>query len=272
MGRPPKPIDPTESLTAFYGWKIRASREERGWTQSELGRKIALSGDAVSNLELGKSAPDNRTGELLDETFGTGTYFSDHAPLVRKERIPAPARSLAQSEEAARTIRIYEPILITGLFQTEAYIRALTAAGLRADDADEIVAERKRRQEVLQRKNPPRVLLISDETAFRRAIGGPAVLKSQLDRLSEIATHSNIMIQVVPSTTAAYAGLSAGFALMSFIGGSDVAFVDGPNGMGQFIDQPDKVDHLMHTYDLIRSAALPVADTMRMIKEIRESL
>ena len=59
---------------------------------------------------------------------------------------------------------------------------------------------------------------------------------------------------------------------MSFMDRADVAFVDGPNGMGQFIDQPDKVDQLMHTYDLIRSAALPAVDTARLIMEIRESL
>jgi hypothetical protein len=226
----------------------------------------------VSKLELGKSAPDDRTGELLDETFGTGTYFTEHAPLVRKERIPGPARSLAQSEETASTIRIYEPILVTGLFQTEEYIRNIMAAAPRADDVDEIVAERKRRQEILQRKSPPRVLLIIDEAALRRAIGGPGVIKAQLDHLMEIMTRSNITIQVVPGTTAAYAGLSAGFAIISFVNAPDVAFVDGPSGMGQFIDQPDKVDLLMHTYDLIRGMALPVTDTARMVKEIQESL
>jgi transcriptional regulator with XRE-family HTH domain len=272
MGRPPKPIDPTESLTAFYGWKIRASREECGWTQSELGRKIALSGDAVSNLELGKSAPDNRTGELLDETFGTGTYFSDHGPLVRKERIPAPARSLAQSEEAARTIRIYEPILITGLFQTEAYIRAKVETGPYAGDVEEIVTQRLQRQEILERKNSPRIFLVTDEAALRRSIGGPKTFGEQLARLEQMMRRPNVIVQVVPATTAAYAGLAGAFTIMSFTQGPDVAYVDGPNSTGQFIDRPDMVGELMETYDLIRSAALSAAQSVDLIKEIRESL
>ncbi|MCW2919593.1 MAG: transcriptional regulator, family [Actinomycetia bacterium] len=272
MGRPPKPIDPTESLTSFYGWKIRTLRDERGWTQSELGKKLALSDDAVSKLELGKSAPDNRTGELLDETFGTGTYFTELAPLVRKERIPGPARSLAQSEATASTIRVYEPDLITGLFQTEAYIRAKVETGPYSDDVDEIVAQRLRRQEILERMNPPRLLLVTDEAALRRAIGGPEAFKAQLARLEEAMRRRNITIQVVPAATAAYAGLAGAFTIMSFTEGPDVAFVDGPNSTGQFIDRPDTVAGLMETYDLIRSAALPAVQTARLVKEIRESL
>jgi hypothetical protein len=59
---------------------------------------------------------------------------------------------------------------------------------------------------------------------------------------------------------------------MSFIEDPDVAFVDGANSNGQFIDRPDMVAGLMETYDLIRSAALPAAQTAYLIKEIRESL
>ncbi|MGI8331844.1 helix-turn-helix domain-containing protein [Actinomadura scrupuli] len=260
-------------MTAFYGWKVRTLREERGgWTQVDLGKKIALGDDAVSKLELGKSAPDDRTGELLDTTFDTGTYFTELAPLVRKERIPGPARSLAQSEAVANIIRIYEPSLITGLFQTEAYIRAKAETGPYADDVDEIVAQRLRRQEILKRKDPPRIVLITDEVALRRGIGGPEAFKAQLEHLEEATRQRNITIQVVPVTTTAYAGLAGAFTIMSFIEDPDVAFVDGANSNGQFIDRPDMVAGLMETYDLIRSAALPAAQSAHLIKEIRESL
>ncbi len=271
MGRPPKPIDPNESLTAFYGWKIRTLREQCGWTQAELGRKIALSGDAVSSLELGRSGPDDRTGELLDQTFGTETYFRDHAPLVRKERIPAPARSLAESEATARTIRIYEPCLITGLFQTEDYIRAKAETGPYASNVDEMVAQRLRRQEILDRKDPPRIWLVSDEAAIRRPIGGPKSFVEQLMRLEELARRPNVVVQIVAMATPAYAGLVSPFTIMSFAEGPDVAYVEGPNA-GRFIDRPEMVAELMETYDLIRSAALSAAQSAELIKEIRESL
>ena len=40
----------------ILGWNIRRYRGLRGLTQAELGRKAGLSKDAISRLELGKSA------------------------------------------------------------------------------------------------------------------------------------------------------------------------------------------------------------------------
>jgi hypothetical protein len=167
---------------------------------------------------------------------------------------------------------IYELALITGLFQTEAYLRAKIETGPHADNVDEIVIQRLQRQEIRERKNPPRVLLVTDEAALRRAIGGPEVFKAQLERLEKVVLRRNITIQVVPAVTPSYAGLSAAFTIMSFTEGPDVAFVQGPNNTAQFIDRPDMVAGLMETYDLIRSTALPAGQTELMIKEIRESL
>lgn len=272
MGRPGNPINPEESLTAYYGWKIRKFREDRGWSQTELGKKIALSTDAVSKLELGKSAPDDRTGDLLDSTFGTD-YFRDHALLVRKERVPAAVRSLAQSEESAVKINIYEPHLITGLFQTEDYMRAIARAYLHADDVDAIVADRLARQQVLDRTPPPRILLVMDEEALRRPIGGPGVLQAQLAYLESLMESVTIAVQVVPTTVGAHAGLSAAFTLLSFADAQDVAYIEGPvRGTGQFLDQSSAVADLSHTYDLIRGLASPVTETAYLIREIRESL
>lgn len=272
MGRPPNPIDPTASLTALYGWKIRTLREEKGWTQSDLGRKIAMSCDAVSKLELGKSAPDDRTGELLDQTFNTGGYFHEHAPLVRKERIPTAARSLAENESAAQIIQVYEPCLITGLLQTEDYIRARADTEPHLDDVEGIVAQRLSRQRVLTRAKPPRLLVVTDEAALRRPIGGPVVFKAQLEHLEQMLRHRHISVHAVPETRASYAGLTAGFTIISFTEGPDVAFVDGPCNTGQFFDDSDTVTALSETYDLIRSAALSDMQTADLIRQIREAL
>ena len=114
-------------------------------------------------------------------------------------------------------------------------------------------------------------MLISDEVALRRGIGGPEAFKAQLEHLEATTRQRNITFQVVPATTA-YAGLAGAFTIMSFIEDPDVAFVDGANSNGQFIDRPDMVAGLMETYDLIRSAASPAAQTAYLIKEIRESL
>ncbi|MEV5568621.1 Scr1 family TA system antitoxin-like transcriptional regulator [Spirillospora sp. NPDC052269] len=276
MGRPGKPIDPTESLTSCYGKKIRTLREGRGWSQTELGKRIGETKDGVSKLELGKQAPWDGTGKLLDQALESGDYFETHAPLVRKEhaaKVPESARSLTQSEAEASHLRIYEPCRITGLFQTELYARAFVQASIRAQEVDDIWEDRRRRQQILESGATPRILAVMDETALRRPVGGPGVLKEQLAHLEKLVEHPRITIQIVPEVTGAYAGLTAGFTLVSFGGADDVAYVEGPiGGAGQFLHEREVVGDLRDVHDLIRAAASSAVESARMIRDIRESL
>jgi transcriptional regulator with XRE-family HTH domain len=271
MGRPPNPIDPNGSFAEHYGWKIRNLREERGWSLEEAAAKLACSPSHLSRLERALKAPDRPTARLLDTTFGT-TYFTEHWQLSLRERIPPAARSLADNEAEATVIMGYQPMLIFGLLQVEGYVRALACAGTTPDLADEIVAERLRRQTILERGRPPRLLIVLDEAAIRRPVGGPEVMREQLDRLRQLAARPNITIQVVPASTAAYAGLSAGFTLMCFEEGPDVAYQDGVGGTGRIVRDLEIVSRLTLAYDLIRTDALPADATVRLIKEVQETL
>ncbi|MFC5185389.1 helix-turn-helix domain-containing protein [Actinomadura harenae] len=277
MGRPGKPIDPTESLTLCYGKKIRTLRESRGWSQTELGRHIGETKDGVSKLELGKQSPGNGTGKLLDQVLDGGDYFESHAPLVRKEhaeKLPESARSLAQSEAEASHLRIYEPALITGLFQVEEYTRAIVLAGIRPDAVDEVWEERRRRQEILDSASAPLIFAVMDEGTLRRPVGGEVVLKTQLLHLEALLERPNITLQIVPSVTGAYPGLKVGFTLISFGACTDdVAYMEGAvRGTGQFLHQREVVGELHDVHDLIRASASSVVESARMIRDIRETL
>ena len=67
-----------------------------------------------------------------------------------------------------------------GLFQTEAYARAVTLLGNTGAPADEIdrrVSLRLRRQDLLTGPRPPQVWAVLDEGALRRPFGGQAVMR-----------------------------------------------------------------------------------------------
>jgi transcriptional regulator with XRE-family HTH domain len=272
MGRRPKTIDQTQSAAGLFGGRMRALRLERGWSPDELGRELNCSAEHASKIELGSRAPDEHAATTLDRIYGTGTFFQDVLPLVLKERLPEATRSLAEHEGWATIIRIFEPTLIAGLFQNEQYIRALALADSTPHLVDEIVEVRLGRQAVLEREHPPRVLLVVDEAALRRTIGGPQVMKAQLTRLLEDMRRPHITVQVIPARTTAHVGLSGAFALLSFDEGPDAAYVTGPGGTGRMIDEPAALTRLEETYDLIRSVVLPVEDTERLIREIRDAL
>jgi hypothetical protein len=92
-------------------------------------------------------------------------------------------------EASASRIRSFDAQFVHGLFQTEAYARAVTALGHRNVSPDEIdrwVAVRMKRQELLTAADPPRVWSIMDEAALRRPVGGVTVMRAQLRRLAEV--------------------------------------------------------------------------------------
>jgi len=56
-----------------------------------------------------------------------------------------------------------------------------------ASEAGRRVGVRMRRQKLLTAADPPRVWSILDEAALRQPVGGPAVMREQLRRLTEVA-------------------------------------------------------------------------------------
>ncbi|MFF5258354.1 Scr1 family TA system antitoxin-like transcriptional regulator [Actinomadura viridis] len=271
MGRPPNPLNPNNSFAEHYGWKIRTLRESRNWSLDDLAERIACSPSHLSKLERAQKSPDEKIARLLDAAFGS-QYFAEHYEVAARDRLPATARSLGEYEAEATQIRAYMPTLVVGLLQTEAYTRAIVMSGPYRADVEEIVAERMRRQTILDGVGAPRLLVVVDEAALRRVVGGKDVMQEQLARIEVDMAKPNILVQVVPGDTAEYAALSGGFELLSLAEGGDIAYVEAPSGAGRMLEDPDILKGMDETYDLARSAALSTTETARLIKEIRESL
>ncbi|ACY99313.1 transcriptional regulator, XRE family [Thermomonospora curvata DSM 43183] len=271
VGRPPNPIDPNSSLAARFGWKIRTLREQRGWSLEELGNKVACSASYLSRLERGVKSPDEAVARQLDAALGT-TYFSEHWQLVLRERLSQPGRAQTEHEFEAAVIRACMPNLIFGLLQTEEYARAIVMSGPFRNNVDVMVAERMRRQEVLTREHPPRLVVVLDEVALRRVVGGVDVHRAQLERLEAEMNKPHVTLQVVPADAGEYPGLVGGFEILSFTGKAPLAYVEGPGGTGHMVDSPSHLAALDETFDLSRAVALPTKATAQMIRQIREEL
>ncbi|WP_019630233.1 helix-turn-helix domain-containing protein [Actinomadura atramentaria] len=271
---PPKQLDPSASFPQHYGWRIRTNRDEKEWTLEQLGEKIACSKSQVSRFEHGEAVPDRATAKLLDLAFGT-TYFSEHQEVAERETIPPPARSLAEHEARGRTAREYALGGMPGLLQSEAYIRSLVAGGITPEAIESIVAERLRRQGVLDRTEPHplRLTTLIDEVALRRMPGGPNVEREQIAHLIERAEQPNITIQVIPFHTKGYLGLEAGpFTVIEDAKDSRlVAWREGTAGTGEMTNDATTIRKLCEAYDSIRTVALPTDLTIQLLRTIQES-
>lgn len=248
-------------------------RTERGWSQTELATKAHTTGAMVSYVENAKRVPSADLARDLDLAFGSD-FFADFFPLVIQFAYPSWFLPFVELERDASTISTFESQIIPALLQTEEYARAMLAP-VRPDDLADLVAARMTRQAILERRDPPHTWFIVDEQALRRKIGGPAVMRAQLERLLTAYQQPRTVIQVVPEELAAHPGLAGPFTLLNFGQGRnpkardrqpphDVLFVDGFSQGPMALDSTEVAEGV-RAYDLLRGYALsPEASAERI--------
>src|SRR5208337_1983916 len=104
-------------------------------------------------------------------------------------------------EAAASAMQEYNAELVTGLLQTEPYIRAVMAAAMRADHNDEMerqIKVRMERQKRLTAPDAPTLWVVLNEAVLHRQVGGPAVMRDQLAHIADVAGLGNVTVQVLP--------------------------------------------------------------------------
>ncbi|CAM5526926.1 transcriptional regulator [Streptomyces badius] len=106
--------------------------------------------------------------------------------------------------------------MVPGLLQTAGYARAVTRAsldGLPDARLDSLVEVRLTRQRVLRASPPLRFTAVLDEAVLHREVGGPEVMRDQLEHLTQVSQLPPRANAVVPP--AGWAGTSDSPALSS---------------------------------------------------------
>jgi transcriptional regulator with XRE-family HTH domain len=247
------------------GHRLREMRRARGMTQASVGEVLNCDHSAVSRIE-------------------SGTYPLTPQMLRAVERLLSFAAadgyetwfiSYLEIEQQATALRTWQPLVVPGLLQTEAYARhVLRAAYPGNSDADieQRVAARMARQAIWNRAEPPPPMLsaILGEAALRRLVGGRDVMREQLERVAGIAGASpRVSVQVLPYSAAGGAGLLAPFVVASFAPDPrpDVAYLD--NALeGHATERRDQVARLALLYDVQAREALNPGGSLGLIAQV----
>ena len=107
-------------------------------------------------------------------------------------------QSYVGMEEAATSIRVYEPQFVPGLLQIPTYTAAVLAVcDIPLGEAERHVILRKERQ---RRFTEGRLKLwaIIEETALRRPVGSKEILRDQLRYLLSLSHRPNFTLQIIP--------------------------------------------------------------------------
>ncbi|MEU1308701.1 helix-turn-helix transcriptional regulator [Streptomyces cinnamoneus] len=269
----PKELDPSKSLAALYGAKLRKLRVRAGWTQRELGDKIPIAHSRIAQFELGKETPTRDVSDQLDKLLRADGDLSDLWGHLQRFPFPDSMRKHIECEAKATAIHKYLSHCVPGLLQTEAYAREVMRAGqpwCAADEIEEKVAARLARSRVLVKADPPLLWVVLDEAVIRRPIGGPSVIREQLAYLLEVSAAPNIELQVLPFAVGAHSALGGSLTLFSFDNAPDVVYLEG-DVRGELVKDRRAVARHSHRYDLVHASALsPAASTDWLEKAMEE--
>jgi transcriptional regulator with XRE-family HTH domain len=272
-------------LRRLLGAQLRRLRERQGITREEAGYAIRASGSKMSRLELGRVGFKERDVTDLLTLYGV-TDKSDRETLLALAQdanspgwwhrygdvLPGWFETYVGLEEAAALIRTYEVQFIPGLLQTEEYARAVISLGNSAAPPAEIeqrVSLRITRQKLLTRAGGPRLWAVVDEAALRRPIGGPEVMRGQIERLIEATKLPGVILQVLPFRVGGHTAEAGAFTILRFPESDlpDVVYVEQLTS-ALYLDRRDDVDSYMEAMERLCVVSAPPDSTAEILSRI----
>jgi transcriptional regulator with XRE-family HTH domain len=261
-------LDPSASPLDYFGYECRRLREEAGLTLRELGKILFCTGSLIGQIETAQKVPTRNFAERLDAAFMTDGSFTRMIGMVLRSQLPNWFQAYADMEAKATYISTYQAQMVYGLLQTEEYARAVLATGL-PNNLDDLVAARMERQRILQRDCPPLTLVILDEAALLRPIGGPEVMRNQLAHLLGFADQRWMQIQVLPFACGEHASLIGSFNALRFGDDPDLVYTEDLIS-GHMTANPETVREAALRYAHLQASALSVEDSAALITRVME--
>ncbi|MGW3123578.1 helix-turn-helix domain-containing protein [Streptomyces sp. NPDC001107] len=179
-------------------------------------------------------------------------------------------------EDVASQVRTWQQAFIPGLLQTPEYTRAVVVSEGLWKDPDEIegvVDVRMKRQARLSGPAPLQLYAVVWEAALRQQIGGPEVMRAQLQHLLDVAQLPNVRIQVLPFRAGGHACMAGAFNIISFAEAQavDVVHVD---SIAATVWIESESESTMYGSFFDRTARLSLAprDSLSLIESISEDM
>lgn len=285
-----RPGGPTV-LRMILGRQLQALREKAGMSYDQAAAVIFASPNTVRRMEKAEGAlkPLNVKSLLIAYGITDPAEIDKFLGLARDaskpgwwhgydDVLPPWFRTLIGLEEAATLIRGYDPQSVPGLLQTPDYARASVATGFPDATAEEVgrrVDLRLARQHILSRPDPPRLWLVIDEAALRRAAAatGPQVMRAQLDKLIEAAQQPNVTLQVLPFAAGFHPAMYGPVRLFRFDGQDQPDIVYGESMTSAwYLDKPDETALYIQALDRISAQATPGTDTVKVLRQMRKEM
>lgn len=276
------PVGPTTRRRQL-GADLRRLREAKGLTLEEAGARVGISKATLSRYETKEGTVKWPAVDALCREYGASD--AERLALVelaKGAKIQGWWRSLADPIPDSMNLMLtledevvredhYACMYVPGLLQTRAYAEAVHRASevqCPEREVQHMVDIRMKRQELLDRDDPPRIWCVIDEAALRRQVGGREVMREQLGHLLALAERPHVTVQVLPFSKGAHAAAVGSFAILRGpTPDLDVAYVDLLSG-GLFMEKPQELARYRLAFEYLSAQALDLESSTDIVYRI----
>lgn len=288
-GEPVPKLDGPNVRQRRVARRLRQWRTSKDMTLDDVRRQLKWSESKLSRFERAEVNAGPAEIIALATIYGIDEHIRDDTVRLAVDAVDNANRwgrfspdllrgdfkDFIDDEAEAAEIRSVETVLISGLLQTTAYAEALLR-GWEPDTGDEMVAARRELRQQRQARlddpdNPLHLHAILHEPALHLPIGGPAVMREQLDHLLARAKLPNVTVQLLPSSVGAFPGIGNSYRLVSFDrGDAGAVYLEGLEN-GFYIEEEIDIEVYILNFERLRNIALAPKVSARRITEIRKA-
>jgi transcriptional regulator with XRE-family HTH domain len=254
-------------LGSIYGDWLKQQREKAGLTQQQLAEAAVMTRSHIAHIEAGRRTPSKEDARRLDRALNTGNVLSSFLP-PEEAAVADYFESARLLEQQAVMIREFALSFVPGILQTERYARAVLSTSfprVGEEECDGRLVTRLERAKILDDPVTPTVWVLLDEAVLHRAVGGGQVMAEQMNHLAQLVESDRVRIHVMPYEVGSYQLAQSLLTLMDFEDQPPVAYSEGLE-LGKLHDSPAVVSKLQGAYALALSDALPLKESLAMLK------
>lgn len=269
------------------GKELKRLRDVAGKTQAEVARYVGTPSTTISKIETGeRNAPIPHLKLMLQLYQVDPAHAETLIKLAEQARepgwwvdysndLPKWFREYVRLESDAREIWTYEQGYFPGLLQVTSYTEAITIAANTSETSESsesvegFARVRATRQQRLIGDGSSTLRVVLDEAVLHRKVGGPGVMREQIERVRTAMSQPNITVRVLPFSAGAHPGMTGSFIVLRFAEKAmNMIYVE-LCGSAIYLDGQNDIDIHESVFQKISDLALSEEDTASLLSEIQ---
>jgi transcriptional regulator with XRE-family HTH domain len=178
-------------------------------------------------------------------------------------------------ENDASRIRVFMPLVLPGLLQTQDYAEAFMRIGPRPPAwRRKVLDTRSRRQEILGRPGgtAPILTTVITEASLQYQWGSRAERRDQIEHLVDMARRPNVDLHIQRFTDGPPPGLMSAINIFDFSEGEpSIAFTETDFALVE-VNEPEQVSRYTHLFEKAVDVALEPSDTTIYLRQLADQL